>query len=168
MWRDKLITVSELLLKQSAVTAHCQGAMRWPSALKDGWCRGRAAPLPLQMSPTQTDQPDDGGGWHRNCRPFQQASLTPPALLCFQSATIKVSITLMSGPPGAHKPQKAGAKQRRCSCSAFTYWPITAGAINWSRVESCTSGPWSSPDIQIIQHLTLCVAYGRNKWNLLT
>lgn len=35
-------------------------------------------------------------------------------LLCYQSAAIKVSITLMSGPAGGYKPQKeAGAKQKK-------------------------------------------------------
>lgn len=168
MWRGKLLTVSKPLLKQSPVTTHCKMCHAWAV------CPKRWVVLRTSCASSTPDVADSNWSarWRQRVTQklpaFQQASLTPPALLCFQSATIKVSITLMSDPPGGHKPQRAGAKQRRSSCSAFTYWPITAGAINWRRVESRTSGPWSSPDIQITRHLTLCVAYGRNKWNLLT
>lgn len=168
MWRGKLITVSEPLLKKRPVTTHCQGAMRGPSALKDGWCCGRAVFLSLQMSPTQTDQPDDGSGWHRKGRPSNRRPSLCRLCCVFNPLQSKCPSHLCQAHQGDISRKEQVQRQRHSSCSAFTYWPITAGAINWSRVESCTSGPWSSPDIQITQHLTLCVAYGRNKWNLLT
>lgn len=101
-------------------------------------------------------------------------------LLCSQSAAIKVSITLMSGPLGGYKLQKeAGAKQKKerkkkegerdSSCSNFTYWPMAGGG---SKAEQSgklhISSLIFSRDPKITRHPTLCVAYGRNKWNLLT
>ncbi len=99
-----------------------------------GWCSGagvsgditlpqRWAPfLPLQMSPAQTDRPDDSGGRHR----YHWPSSSHPSLethahlgVLFQFTSIKLSLTLMSHPPGGYKQWTAGAKPRQSSCSGL-------------------------------------------------
>lgn len=111
------LKTSKMWLNTMKVKLLCMDSLS--SKKTHGWCSGagasgditlpqRWAPfLPLQMSPAQTDRPDDSGGRHTHITGLQAGilhlKLTRLGVFFFfftQFTSIKLSLTLMSGPPG--------------------------------------------------------------------